>query len=120
VRIGGLEIALLVILAVALVIVITVVIARLTASSSRRARANQPAMQGTVKFCVSCGHQLKEGPNFCPVCGTAIKLSEAQVFSGSPSLVQNPSEPGTSILLKTTGVLLIVVGVLGLAFIIYN
>ncbi len=75
--------------------------------------------QDTVKFCHNCGHQLKEGSNFCPVCGTAVKTPEAQVSSGSLGSGHNLSKPGTGILLKIIGVILILVGILGLGFIVY-
>lgn len=46
-----------------------------------------------MKYCVKCGHELAEGAQFCPSCGTPVATTQSSVTDESTT--QNQSVPTT-------------------------
>lgn len=48
-----------------------------------------------MKYCVKCGHELAEGAQFCPSCGTPVTTTQSNATDGG--MTQNQSVPATNV-----------------------
>lgn len=48
-----------------------------------------------MKYCVNCGHELNEGAQFCPSCGTPVATAKSSTTDESTT--QNHSAPATNV-----------------------